>query len=530
MRSVVSAGPVVGLLASICPAALAAGAVTHNTASLTAAKLAPEPFASHWEKCRYANHPDYMRDQPLGHENMRTSGILYTLEAIRYLREGQINRAMMVASARTHYVADSACLPHAEIWRPRRENDVLRPGEPRSGPWSFMPASVQDYWLPFGDQPEGAPYRPLVIDPPPMKPDAWDALKERNLYGSIHAFFDSIDGQAPYPDGFPTDGIDRAEHWSCYDREFYARWRAECIALTLLDRDSVLDDEPGVRWVDAEAFQAVMDEEMRNMVSAVLAYYRYLAVAARTEVVGDLESIFPAADRLALMAARAPRIYLSPGASWPLKRAAYLLAMELVRAEHRRHGRQGREYGEDLLAECDALIGSVDIPDSEVDRRIVISWREEPDVAAELGWRELAGNTLVCEAGREAAGHVILRGEDLQSAIHLVDYLLDLAHAPLNGRTPVEVLFSIFEREWPGTSFLAELSRTPDADIYIPRFERPPCPHEDDMAEWTDKVHWLVWPNTQGDANLSGPLPVIWNFMLLGLPLPDGTKVDLAAL
>ena len=254
LRSLLSAGPVVGLLASIYPAAMAAGPVTHNTASLTAAELAPEPFATNWEKCRYANHPDHMRDQPLGHENMRTSGILYTLEAIRYLREGQINRAMMVASARTHYVTDSACLPHAEIWRPRREDDTFRPGEPSSGPWSFMPASVQSYWLPFGGQPEGAHYQPLVVNRPPIKQDAWDALKERDLYGSIHAFFDSIDGQAPYPDGFPIDGIDRAEYWSCYDREFHARWRAECIALMLLDRESVLDDEPGVRWVDAEAF------------------------------------------------------------------------------------------------------------------------------------------------------------------------------------------------------------------------------------------------------------------------------------
>lgn len=266
------------------------------------------------------------------------------------------------------------------------------------------------------------------------------------------------------------------------------------------------------------------------MVSAVLAYYRYLTVAARTEVVGDLDGIFPAADRLALMAARAPRIYLGPDAQWPLRRAAYLLAMELVRAEHRRHGRQGREYGENLLDQCDALIGTVDVPGSEVDRRIVISWREEASAAADLAQRELSGSVLVCESGKEAAGHIILRGEDLQSSIHLVDYLLDLAHAPLNGRTPIEVMFNVVEQEWPGTPFLAELGQTPDPDIHIPRFERPPCPHVDDMAEWTDKVHWMVWPNTQGDANLSGPLPVIWNFILLQLPLPDGTRIDLAAL
>ncbi|HJN17828.1 MAG TPA: hypothetical protein QGH10_20175, partial [Armatimonadota bacterium] len=508
MRAVLSAGSVLGFLTSICPAALAAGTITHNTASLTAAKLAPEPFASNWKKCGYANHPDFMRDQPLGHENMRTAGLLYTLEAIRYLREGQINRAMMCASARSHYITDSACIPHAEIWRPRHEDDVLRPGDPSSRPWSFMPASVQDYWLPFGERAEGTHYEPMLIDTPPGRQAAWEALRERNIYRSMHGFFDSVHGQAPYPDGFPTATVPEAEYWSCYDREFYARWRAECIALTVLDRESVLDDEKGVRFVDAEAFQAAMDDEMRNMSAAVLAYYRYLSVASQTDVQGDVDQMLPSADRLALIARRAPAIHLSPEAPWPLKRAAYLLAMELVRAEHRLRGRQGREYGEGLMERCDALIRTTEMPGAEADRRLIVSWREDADVVAEVARREISGNVVAFEAGEEAGGHIILRGEDLQNTIHLVDYLLDLTHAPLNGRTPVEVMFNVFAQEWPGTPLLDELRRTPDAEIYQPHLERPPCPHVDDMAEWTDKVHWMIWPNAQGDANLSGPLPV----------------------
>ena len=530
MHPLFIACPSIVLLALLCPIAMAAGFVTHNTASLTAAKLAPEPFAGNLQKCRYANHPDFMLDQPLGHENMRTAGLLYTLEAIRYLGDGQVNRATMVASASSHYIADSACLPHAEIWRPRREQDVFRPGQPSSGPWSFMPASLQDYWLPFGEQAEGTHYRPLSVNLPPIKQDAWFALKERNLYGSIHAFFDSIHGQAPYPEGFPTDDIDRANGWSCYDRAFYARWRAECIAVSCLDRASVLDDEPGVRWVDADSFQAAMDEAMRNMVSAILAYYRYLAVAANTDLVGDLDGVFPAADRLALLAARSPAICLSPDAPWPLKRAAYLLAMELVRAEHRLQGRQGREYAAGLRARCDALIRTIDMPPAESDRRIIISWRENADAVVEPARRELAGNTIVCEPGKGAAGHIVLHGDDLQSAVHLVDYFLDLTHAPLNGRTPVDLMFHVFEREWPGTPFLEELRHTSDADIYVPHLERPPCPHTEDMAQWTERVYRMIRPNTHGDTNLSGPLPVFWNFMLLELPLPDGKRIDLSAL
>jgi len=530
LRQHLIAATLVALLASLCPALLAAGSVTHRTASLTAAKLAPEPFASNWEKCRYAVHPDYMRDQPVGHEHMRWSGLLYTMEAIRYLREGQVNRATMLASARSHYISDSACIPHAAIWNPRREGDELRPGEPGSGPWSFMPARYQDYHLPFDDRPEGQHYNPLRIGPPPMHADTWASLADIGSAGGIHAFFDRVHGQAAHPDGFPLDGISRAENWSCYDREFFARWRAECIALDMLDRESILRGDDPVEWVSADQFQRNMDEQMRNMSSAVLAYYRYLAVAARTEVVGDIEQLLPGQDRLMLLSRRQPRITLGPDAPWPLKRAAYLLASELVRAEHRARGLQGRQYGEELRQRADALFAEAPMPAGEAERRVIVSWSEEPDAVRQLAGRELSGNTVVCERGATREGHIILRGEDLQSAVHLVDYLLDLSNAPLNGKTPVDVMMTIFEREWAGLPFMEALSQTPDEDIYQPLFERPPNVHEDDAEEWTDRVHWMVWPNTEGDGNLSGPLPVLWNLMLLDLPLPDGSRLDLSAM
>lgn len=530
LRSTLTAGPLVGLLASLCPAVLAAGGTTHNTASLTAAKLAPEPFASNWEKCHYAIHPDYMRDQPVGHEHMRWSGLLYTWEAVRYLRGGQVNRAMMLASARSHYITDSACISHAEIWRPRKEGDLLRPGRPGSGPWSFMPARYQGYTLPFDERVEGKHYEPLRVGPPPLCGEAWESLTELGLSRSMHAFFDRAHGQAPYPEGFPTEGVPPAENWSCYDREFYARWRAECIALDMLDRESVLRGDDPVEWVSAQRFQRNMDEQMRNMSSAVLAYYRYLDVAARTEVVGDIEELLPGQDRLMLLARRQPRIHLDFDAPWPLKRAAYLLASELVRAEYRARGLQGRQYGEGLRERADALFAEVPTPAGEAERRVIVSWSEEPGAVQRLAGRELSGNTLVCERGATREGYVILRGDDLQSAVHLVDYFLDLTNAPLNGKTPVDVMMTIFQREWAGLPFMEALRQTPDEDIYQPRFERPPNVHEDDAAEWTDRVHWMVWPNTEGDGNLSGPLPVLWNLMLLDLPLPDGSSLDLSAM
>ncbi len=37
----------------------------------------------------------------------------------------------------------------------------------------------------------------------------------------------------------------------------------------------------------------------------------------------------------------------------------------------------------------------------------------------------------------------------------------------------------------------------------------------------------MIWPNAEGVSNLSGPIPAIWDLMLVDLPLPDGTSLGL---
>jgi len=490
--------------------------------------LSPEPFRSNWDKCRGAAHPDYMTEQPVGHENARLAGLLYTLEAIRYLREGQTNKAMMTASARTHYIGDSACIPHAKVWKPREENDVLRPGRPASGVFGFLPARYQDYWLPFGEHIPERHYAPLLIEEPPIFIDKWNALEEIDNPQSMHAFFDRISCRSWHPNGFPAEGISEAENWSAYDREFYARWRAECIALDILDRTSALDKTKPLRFVPEAQFKAVMDEEMRNLMAAIIAYYRYLTVAASTELQGDIMGVFPSRDPLRLMSQRNPRIFIGKGAPWPLKRAVYLFAMELVRAKYRYDGRYDDEFAVNLREEADALFETVELPEEEASQRLFISWEEDAEEVKRSAALHLAGNVIVTERGKQRAGHIVLHGEDLQSTIHLVDYLLDLTYAPLNGRTPVEVLLTVFEREWAGMAFLEELRKVPDAEVFDhPELVRPKNIHADDREEWTDKVHWLVWPNVEGESSLAGPLPAVWNLFLLDLPLPDGSALDL---
>ena len=513
-----------GLLAGRTARAATAPHV-HDTAALVAAQIAPEPFHSNWKSCRAGSWPDYMRDQPVGHENQRIAGLLYTLEAIRYLRDGQFNKALLLASARSHYVGDSQCIAHADVWLQRKKDDILEPSKPGRGPWSFLPANVQDYWLPLGERtPQG--YFPIEIAPPPVFHQAWDKLVDRELLGSMHAFFDQTHPLTPYPDGYPTDNIPDTTNWSAYDREFYGRWEAENIALTVLDRQSVLSGNSPIRFVDAKAFQKSLESEMQNMVASISTYYRYLTVAKETQLVGDIEQLFPSSDRLALLARGKPKIYLSPQAPWPLKRACRLLAMEMVRAEYRTRGQFGGQYSERIVEETETLFSTVPMPGKVADRRIVIAWEQDDAAIEKHAAQTIDDTSIVCENNQPTGGQIILHGQDMQAAIHLVDYLLDLTYAPLHGRVPVEVLFTALKREWEGMRLMERLATMTDAQVAESSY-RPSNPHKHDEPAWADKVHKMVRPNTFGRSNISGPLPIYSNLLLKELPLPNGEKVDL---
>jgi hypothetical protein len=499
----------------------------HNTAAEIGAQVAPEPFCSHWKACRGGSFPDQMRDQPLGHANQRAAGLLLTLEAIRYLREGQINKALLLASVRAHYIGDSSCIAHAAVWRPRRADDVMRPGKHGDGVWSFLPASVQDYWLPFSPERGKGGYFPLLIERPPLFGERWDSLPKLELPGSMHAYFDRVHPLKPYPDGLPATDVPDTGLWSAYDREIYGRWVAENIALTVLDRESVLSGRKPIRFVDAAALQKAIETDTRNMAASIAAYYRYLAVAGKSKIVGEVEELFPAVDRLALLARQNPRIYLSADAPWPLKRACYLLAMEIVRARYRNRGQLGGQYGQNIRSECEALLRTVAMPAAEDSRRVIISWKEKLAALAATAGRPLNDTTIVFERGQRGAGRIVIRGEDLQASIHLVDYLLDLTNAPLHGRAPIEVVLTVLRREWEGMNLLKQLQGLSDAQAAT-RPARLNDPHADDAKVWTEKVRWMIWPYTEGQSDISGPLQIFWNLLLIDIPLPDGKKLDLA--
>jgi len=515
------------LLAFGCGTAMGSGSETHRSAAQYAARLSAEPFKSGWEDCFGAMVPDMMLDQPLGHENHRAAGMLYTHEAIRYLREKQYKKALFLASVRSHYLVDSIAIPHCDVWKPRRKDDVMVPGQHGLGVWSFLPKSVQAYQLPFEARPPEKHYDPLLIDSPPMLRDLWNGLAAT---GSMHSFFD----RTPYyslhePWTFPLDNIPDTTNWSCYDFEIVARWHGEQIALEMIDRDSVLAGEGRIRFSDAQKMQKAFDHEMENDIAAVMTYYRYLGVAADTKMTGDIDRLLPSIDRLVLMARHDPVIYISDKAPWPLRRTSMLLAMEIVRAQYRAKGDLGKAYSLGLKEACEAIIQPIKVPEGEDDKRILVAWKTtESEREAAMG-NEFNGNNVVCAKDQRHGAHILLRGKDLQSTVHLIDYLLDLSYAPLNGVAPVEVLFSVFEKEWDGIKLIEDLKVTPEEDV-ASRFARVKNSHALD-PQWGPKVHWLVWPHTSGtDANLSGVLPRFWNLFILDLPQPDGTMVDLNAM
>ena len=518
----------VALAAASAPEARAANAPhVHGTAVQIAAQVAPEPFRSHWKACRGGSFPDQMRDQPLGHANQRAAGMLLTLEAIRYLREGQVNKAMLLASVRGHYVADSSCIAHALVWSSRKADDVMKPGVHGNGVWSFLPASVQEYRLPFATERGKGGYYPLLIEPPPLFRKAWDSLPQLELTGSMHGYFDRVHPLTPYPDGLPATDIADTSLWSAYDREFCGRWVAENIALTVLDRDSVLAGGKTVRFVDADALQKAIEVDTRNMAASIAAYYRYLTVAKDTRLVGDVEELFPSVDRLSLMARLKPKIYLSADAPWPLKRACYLLAMEIVRARHRNRGQLGGQYGLGLRKKCEALLTTVAMPADEAGRRVIIAWKQDQVAVSKTAARPLTDTTILFERRQRGAGHIVLRGKDLPSAIHLVDYLLDLTYAPLHGRAPMEVVLTVLRRDWEGMNLLKQLRALTDVQAATTP-ARLDDPHVDDRDEWTERVRRTLWPYTEGQSDIAGPLQIFWNLLLIDLPLPDGKKLDLA--
>jgi hypothetical protein len=166
------------------------------------------------------------------------------------------------------------------------------------------------------------------------------------------------------------------------------------------------------------------------------------------------------------------------------------------------------------------------MPTEEGARRVLIAWKMPDEKIAQHATKSLKDLTINFERDEGDGAHITLRGSDLQSTLHLVDYLLDLTNAPLHGRVPIDVVSTALRREWEGIRLMKELELLTDEQAAsLP--ERPRNPHKFEEEEWSARVRRMVNPNTDGQSDISGPLVVYSNLLLKQLPLPDGRTLGL---
>lgn len=67
------------------------------------------------------------------------------------------------------------------------------------------------------------------------------------------------------------------------------------------------------------------------------------------------------------------------------------------------------------------------MPDNMPDRRVVIAWQQDDEAIQSHAAQTITDTSIVCENTDPTGGQIILHGKDMQSAIDLVDYLLDLS-------------------------------------------------------------------------------------------------------
>jgi len=166
------------------------------------------------------------------------------------------------------------------------------------------------------------------------------------------------------------------------------------------------------------------------------------------------------------------------------------------------------------------------MPTEEACRRVVIAWRIPRDKVAQHAKKPLDKTSIIFERGEGYGAHITLRGSDMQSTLHMGDYLLDLTNAPLHGRVPLDVVFTVLRREWEGIRMMKELESLTDEEAFS-KPERPRNSHKFDQAEWAARVRRMVNPNTYGQSDISGPLIAYSNLLLKRLPLPDGRTLGL---
>ncbi len=504
------------VLVSCGPAAYGWGG-QHNEASTLAAAMSPEPFRSHAAGCRFAGYPDAMQDHAVGHGQDGYTLRLFTREAIAALRADDVPKAMFLASAATHYLTDRVCVAHAtRAWYHQAAD---------KDPWTrFLPRKYQAVFVPHGKREVYYEHLKgnytdtcLFLPEPECNVERW-----RKSQGSLNAYFDTMPSVRKY---VTPAMLRRPDDWTFNDFDQYARWYGFFIALDMLDPASL--KTPPLRLRDAQGMRAVCVEELINGTAQCAAYYGYLSTAAKTAVQPSLDACLPGWDKLMVLAEHRPVVAIAAAAPWPVQRAAHVVALELLRAEHRLAKTQGRPAPtrpvSDYVVQLTADTGLKSLQGRSA--IVLLTPADEPlaqTLNAPAVPREAAGVIGARRSG-DSTGPVtvVLRGTSRQDALYLVDYLLDLAWAPRQGPWPAQRAVEVLQSVWSGWRLIVDL-RGMQGAAAVAYARKLPYAHvatrKEDAAKYAAGMRQGLQPGADAVQ--------WWQHFLLELPLPDGRRVS----
>jgi len=506
------------LAAALLVAAYARGwGVGHNDSSRLGAGLAPAPFRANPELCLHAGYADAIQDHAVGHGRDGFLRRLMTFEAIAALRDGDVPKGLFFASAATHYLTDRTCIAHS--------------GQAWYGPkgWQpFLAVKHQGLRVPFGKEEiyykhiKGY-YRDTVLKLPPPEycRDIWD-----RTHGSTNAYFDSLPSVRRL---VKPDMLHRFDNWTFTDAFLYGRWYAAFIALDMLDEASL--EAPPLRLKDPRGMQAVCLAELVNGAAVCASFYGYVATAAATETPAAWSATLPPEDRLLEWVAPGCTVLIGANAPWAVERAALVLGMELARASTRRTlldgGKARAPDPRAFVARCGpgkpesanpggALIVLVTPDDADLRSRFDVS----PLPQGRRGRLTIRPSPFA-----EKRQALVLSGASLQDTLHLVDYVLDLAWAPIHGRWPADRLVAALQQTWAGWKLIEDL-RAMKGEAAVAHARKRPYRHQETRAADSKRLNELL-----GDGLRRGAPELEWcKFFLLETPLPDGVRAtDLIA-
>ncbi|MBM3473413.1 MAG: hypothetical protein FJX75_09110 [Armatimonadetes bacterium] len=485
--------------------------VGHDDSSWLAATVSPEPFASHPDLCLFAGYPDAMQDQAVGHDRDGYLRRLFTLEAIDALRAGDVPKGLFFASAATHYLTDRACIAHSAAW-------YHRPGDARK---RLIPKRYESLQVPsettevYYEHLKGtAKDTVLRLPEPGYAAEVW-----RKYQGSTNAYFDSLPSVKQY---VAPDLLRKPVGWTFTDFDEYARWYATFIALDMLDPASL--GTPELRLRDPAGVKAVCVEELINGAAQDAAFYGYVATAINTLVEPNLGELLPANDKLLTLAEDDALVLIPEEVHWPVERAAQVLGMELLRAARRSATLKGGPQPDKTVVQFVRRVSADQLAEALAHRSAIILLPPdaEPYVQALRLGPLPQGNagSIVARSAEPSHTHVILRGATEQETLYLVDYLLDLANAPLHGRWPVERALAIYRDVWVGWKLVLDL-RGMSGQAAVDYARKLPYSHVASRDEDTRRYTEAFREGILGSASEED----WWQYFLLETPLPDGTRV-----